>query len=83
MNYEKMSIADRHDLVKMCKCAKLFNEDQRKMVLTFGSGAEGQALRALALPLILAVDGAEHKIGRAPRGYMERELENWLATVAN
>ena len=81
-NYEKMSIAARNDLVRMCRCAKLFKEDQRKLVLTFGCGVEGQALRALVLPLVLALEGAEHKVGKAPRGYMERELEDWMKVMA-
>ena len=68
INYEKMSIAARNDLVKMCRCAKLFKEEQRKLVLTFGCGAEGQALRALVLPLIFGSGRCGAQGGESPSG---------------
>ena len=39
---------------------------------------EGQALRRLIIRLLKEMAGFEMKIGRAPPGHMEREIQEWL-----
>ena len=68
--------------MKLCKTQKLFQNEMRKVVFSFGPGSEAQALRSLLIPHITKQEGAQHKIGKAPKGYMERELEDWLTAMA-
>ena len=76
--YKAMSLPRRADIIKLCKCSKLYDQSQRKMVLSFGTGPEGQECRNIVLPMIVAIEGAVHRLGKAPRGFMERELGEWL-----
>ena len=80
--YKGLSLESRNDIIRLCKCSKIFNAETRKLTLTFGCGAEALALRSILLPLIIALPEASHPIGKAPRGYMERELEEWLVSMA-
>ena len=72
------SIDRRCDLVRMCKCAKLFDQTKRKLVMAFGHGPEALALRSRVLEVLGAVEGIEMKWGRAPAGNLERRLQGFL-----
>ena len=45
--YESVSLIQRGDLVRLCKCAKLYDPNMRKLALCFGPGAEALRLRNL------------------------------------
>jgi hypothetical protein len=79
--YQKMGITERAELIKLCKCSKLFDPEMKKMVLAFGPGPGAQECRAKLLQALVAIPEASHKIGKAPKGYMERELQNWLTDL--
>ena len=79
--YKGLSLESRNDIIRLCKCSKMFNAETRKLTLMFGCGAEALALRSILLPLIIALPEASLRIGKAPRGYMEGELEEWLVSM--
>ena len=76
--YKKLSLTQRSEIIKVCKCQKFFDKTQKKLVVSFGSGPEGRRCRELVLPKLSEIEGAVHRLGKAPRGYMERELGEWL-----
>ena len=80
---KSLAIAARADIINLAKCAKLFNQQQRKPALSLGPGHEAQQLRAQLLPIIFNVEIAAYKVGEPPRRYMERELEDWLQNHAS
>ena len=76
--YSGMLISQRLEVVRMCKLAKLFRSDQRKLVLAFGSGGEAQMLRRRILDVLCKIPNVEYKQGRPPAGHMERVLSQWV-----
>ena len=73
--YEAMGWEEKCDFVKFCRVSKVYKEDQRRLVISFGQ--EGGPARG---PILQALQetGWVRKHGRAPPGYMEREVQEWL-----
>ena len=74
-DYDAMIVEDRASLVRHCQLEKLFRTDQRRLVLH---------LQANIVPHITAAllkIGAVKKQGRAPVGYLERDLQEWLEAI--
>jgi chemotaxis protein histidine kinase CheA len=79
--YEALSLTGRSELIKICRIAKLFNPELKKLVLMFGPGPEAQSLRKKILEELTQIDRFELKCGQAPKGHMERELQEWLVNL--
>ena len=47
--YTAMSVEQRAQLVRLCKIAKVFKTEDRKLALAFGAGQEAQACKARVL----------------------------------
>ena len=73
-----LSIDRRCDLVRMCKCAKFYDQSQRKLVMAFGHGPEALGVRSRVLEVLNSLEGMVLKWGRAPAGNLERRLQSFL-----
>jgi hypothetical protein len=85
-DYEAMTMDQRSDVIRLCKLAKLFQPDQRKLALTFGNGPMGQRYKDRVLEVLLGSgrrEGWVYRPGRPPSGHMERLLGGWLAEIAS
>ena len=75
--YEKMDMVARGDLVRLCKVAKVYQQDQVRLVFCFGHGPEALALRARVMTRLQSQEGFVYKQGKAPPSHMERALSSW------
>jgi hypothetical protein len=79
--WKEFSLEQKQELVRLCKCVRMFNQDQRKFVVIFGPGQEAQAIRN---DLLAALKGVwDWKQGRPPPGNMERRLGEWLKDMVS
>ena len=79
--WKEYSLEQKQELVRLCKCVRMFNQDQRKFVVIFGPGQEAQAIRS---DLLAALKGVwDWKQGRPPPGNMERRLGEWLKDMVS
>ena len=81
--YESLDLLGRNELVKLCKIAKLYDPETKKLVISFGTGPEALQLRGLVMPVLTKTPEAQVKVGKPPPGYMERELGDWLTHPMN
>ena len=72
--YKNMEIARKEELVRLCKVAKLFRTDCKKVVLAFGPGPEVAELKNIVVAALRSRKDWEYKVGKAPQGHMERLL---------
>ena len=79
--YESMSTILRNEWARMCRLVKLYDESQRKIVLSFGSGAEALEVRCKVLAYLDKIDGAVRKTGKAPAANLERQLGDFLKGI--
>lgn len=68
-----MSIEETCDLVRFCRCHRMFNQEQRRITLAISDAS----LRTVVLAALVQT-GAERKLGRGPAGNMERELQMYI-----
>ena len=73
--FEGEGIEGQCDMVKICRADQTYQGDMHKITLHFAAEQQ-EALRAI-LSALQQLDG-QRKLGRAPKGPMERELEEWL-----
>jgi hypothetical protein len=79
--WKEFTLEQKQELVRLCKCVRMFNQDQRKFVVIFGPGQEAQAIRN---DLLAALKGVwDWKQGRPPPGNMERRLGEWLKDMVS
>ena len=76
--YASLDLSQRNELIRLCRLSKMYNQETRKLVITFGVGHEAQQLRALVNPVLKKIPECTLKIGKPPQGYMQRELGAWL-----
>ena len=79
--YESMSTVLRNEWARMCRLVKLYDESQRKIVLSFGCGAEALEVRCKVLTYLDKIDGAVRKTGKAPAANLERQLGDFLKGI--
>ena len=63
-----MSNLLKNDWIKMCRLVKLYEDSHRKIVLSFGHGAEALEVRSKVLSCLDNLEGAVRKTGKAPAG---------------
>ena len=73
--YDNFDTDHRIDMCKMCKNEKMFRTDLRKVSLVIVHPRCERLLEALVAL------GAQRKMGKAPAGYMERDLQEWLQAI--
>jgi hypothetical protein len=61
--------------VQYCRVQKMFDKDHKKLILAMEGPPEAASL---AVSEAVVQTGAIRKYGRAPPGYMEDELQEWL-----
>jgi hypothetical protein len=71
----------KNDIARFCRIVKMYRAAQKKLVISFGPGAEAQSVRSKIIAALAQDDRWEMKVGRAPSGYMERELGQWLEVL--
>ena len=80
------SVAQTCEVVKFFRLTKCFQKkedasagkaEQVRVTMAFSSSQESQRLRALMLK-VLEDKGYVVKTGRAPAGYLARDLQQWL-----
>ena len=79
--YEQWSVSDRAENVKMCRLVKLYKEENRKIIIVFGSGPDALQLRKLILSTMKADTELQYIQGRPPPGHMERVLSKWASDM--
>ena len=68
-----MSILEKTEVVRFCRISKMFDPNLRRLTLSIPK----PGLRAAMLSG-LEQTGAERKMGRAPAGAMEREMQAYV-----
>jgi hypothetical protein len=79
--YEKLTLVQRGEVIKVCKLAKVYRETHKKLVFAWGVGPQAQLLRTLVVQKLVSLEGWELKQGKAPAGHMEREISSWLSEM--
>ena len=76
--YTAMKVEDRAQVIRLCKTAKIFRAEEKKVALAFGSGVAAQACKVRVLAVLGKQKDWSYKIGKPPAGYMERTLASYL-----
>ena len=71
-----MEIEAKADQVLYCRLERMYVPELSRVVFS----AERSGIRKFAVSAMVQI-GAVRKQGRAPRGALERELEDWLASL--
>ena len=79
--YESLTTIQRNEWARMCRLVKLYEESQRKIVLSFGSGVEALEVRCKVLTCLDRLEGAVRKTGKAPAANLERQLGDFLKGI--
>ena len=79
--YSNKAMLDKSEIIKFCRLTPLFEKSKIRITMSFGVGMEAQACRNSLVKMLSATEGFEYKAGRAPAGYMERELGQWLQAL--
>jgi hypothetical protein len=79
--YEKLTLVQRGEVIKVCKLAKVYRETHKKLVFAWGVGPQAQLLRTLVVQKLVSLEGWELKQGKAPAGHLEREIASWLTDM--
>ena len=79
--YKDMAVEERAQIIRLCKVAKVFRSDQRKVAVVFGTGHEAQGYKQRILSLLKPKAAWTYKVGRAPAGHMERQLAAFLTDM--
>ena len=77
-HWKNSSLEEKADTIRFCRIIKMFDNSKKKLILAFGPSKTAQEIRATVTAALAAKEQVEHKIGRLPAGYMERELGLWL-----
>ena len=65
---------DITDVAKHCRKTKLYKPEMKRIIYTVEDEQLGKAMAAS-----LVLEGAQRKVGRAPKGELQRQLSSWLA----
>ncbi len=69
--------------MRFCKCAKLYDETQKKVALSFGSGQEALTYRHHVLNVLKGMEGWNYKLGKPPVGHLARSLATFLLELVS
>ena len=81
--YEGFTVEQRGLTIRLCKQAKTYEAETRKLVLAFGSGSVAQEFKERVLQVMIARTNWSYKVGRAPPTYMEREMSKFLESMVS
>jgi hypothetical protein len=81
--YESFTVEQRAMTIRLCKQAKTYDAETRKMVLAFGSGNVAQEYKERVLQVLIARENWSYKVGRAPPSHMEREMSKFLENMVS
>ena len=73
--YEAASIPDRGEIVRHCQLEKQFRPDLKRLVIALKHPLAHRVFEGLV------ATGAEKKRGKAPMGYLERDLQEWIEAM--
>jgi hypothetical protein len=77
-----LSVEGKAELVKFFRITSTFKKrgspELVRVTMSFAPSSDGQKLRTLCIRLLKEIAGYEMKIGRAPPGHLEREIQEWL-----
>ena len=80
-DYCLLRTVQRGVLIRICKVAKMYKQSEMTLVLAWGSSSEDALLRGWMLGKTQAEAAWSLKQGRAPQGYMERQLSLWATEL--
>jgi hypothetical protein len=81
--YESWEEQHRAETIRMCHLVKLYKQESKKLVLSFGPGPEAQELRKAIIQTMCEQKEWEFKQGRPPAGHMERLLSQWATDIVS
>ena len=81
--YEGFSVEQRALTIRLCKQAKTYDSEVRKMVMAFGSGGVAQEFKERELQVMISRANWSCKVGRAPPSHMEREMSKFLENMVS
>ena len=79
--YSSKAMLEKSEIIKFCRLTPLYEKTKIRVTMSFGVGQEAQACRNSLVKMLTATEGFEYKAGRAPAGFMERELGLWLQAL--
>ena len=82
-DYEKMTLEEKCQVIRLCKQAKTYDDEVKKLALAFGSGPTTVAYKERVLAVPSKKSNWTYKMGRAPPSYMERELTKFLQDMVS
>ena len=81
--YSRMPLEERNQVIRLCKQAKTYDGEVRKLAMAFGTGDVALPYKSRLVKLLIDRENWSYKMGRAPPGYMEREMSNFLANMVS
>ena len=72
--FGEMRLEDRQEVVRFSRVAKVYQKDQKKLVLSFAPTQIGMSFRAILIPFLSKLEHWDARMGRPPMGFMYREL---------
>ena len=60
-------------MVKHCRMTKMYKPEMKRIIFKVEDEQLGKAMAAS-----LELEGAQRKVGRAPKGELQRQLSSWL-----
>ena len=80
-NYIEKEATAKGETIKICRVSKACDSSKHRLTMAFSPTAEAMAARQAIMTALHKQKEFEHKQGRPPPSYMERELAEWLQTL--
>ncbi len=76
--WAELELGDRADQMRVCRSETCYKSEFKKLIICPGPFMDLKFRKAFKDALIQT--GADYKMGRAPAGGLERDLQGWLTT---
>jgi hypothetical protein len=80
--YGDLEPKQKEEICLFFRLTQCHDTNQSRILMAFSSDLPGQALRKTMIKSLEVLAAAEIKTGRAPAGWMERDLQQWLQQLA-
>ena len=80
-SYIEKEATSKGETIKFCRISKVYDSSKYRLTMAFSPTAEAMAARQAVMSALHNMKDFEHKQGRPPPSFMERELADWLQAL--
>ena len=80
-NYIEKEATAKGETIKFCRINKVYDSSKFRLTMAFSPTAEAMTARQIIMTALHKQQEFEHKQGRPPPSFMERELADWLQAL--